>query len=445
MSDKTWAVLIAVCAGLPLLLGVIFMSPLLAALAVPGLLVSTILPFNLRKKKASAAIQARLQAEAAERQANGGFLAGQAVVFYRECKKLKLTDAEDETTQKRMLALAKNTPRFNLEGIDNIYLAMFREGEKIALGEQRAAQDKARQEELEKLKSAEQQQFDSEKRQADLTPYAKREDYYTEILFTLESAKRGAETRKMGEQMDALFLPSLKAATHHEQQRGAFTAGLAQGIAPGMGTALLIEDHAIANRNAQRDAAAKQEGARRMKEVQAKQAAEKVAGIGLDKELYQRASSEPITERLVAEVADDYQWGSRSARSINRLISRVNAEIDATKIKLVADYGKDEIFAALTVDVAIQRAESGALDITGTVTLNRDFPMDGIERTVVDGALLAKVYSENQEIGGAYLNLPVCGLAKGETFTTRGICIGPSENGEYRAEIAPHALWVMEA
>lgn len=137
-----------------------------------------------------------------------------------------------------------------------------------------------------------------------------------------------------------------------------------------------------------------------------------------------------------------------SASEYKKKANELQKEIEATRVKLVADTPAEEVLSYLDITTKfVAILETGAFKIFSTIKLsenmNSKFYIFEKVPAFVDGTISADLYQEGVKVGSALLVLPMMGI--GSTTTIEGICLnGAKPNVPYEVKYTAYRLWAME-
>lgn len=307
------------------------------------------------------------------------------VAFYDECVQAGIRECESPRDIQKAQLLADRKGLKYPNGI----AALYEEARNAKLGD---AEDKKRKE-MEELREQERAKH------AHLTSYADQTGRNKRIrMLSDQRTLKLAEAERM-KQGSLALVQSSQQKEHDWATHGGIASGIA-GPAAGVATALDIQA-----KNAQIRA----QNAANLK------AMSPIIGAAFDVEMAARKEAE-----------------------------RLAAEIERTKVKLVAEPPAAEVLSHLRFrETKTEVSKTGAVTVTTTVVGSGITVFDS-EKAVADGTIIAKIYQNGRFIGVAQMVLPVYGVGNHDV-KLEGICLKGAEQGvPCTVEFAATNLWAME-
>ncbi len=132
-----------------------------------------------------------------------------------------------------------------------------------------------------------------------------------------------------------------------------------------------------------------------------------------------------------------------SASDCRRRAEEIQKQIELFNEKMLGDQSTDEIMKHLSIsNTSLEISETGAFKVSAMVTVNEPLYIFGDVPALADGTFIAHVMEGEQEVGKAYMILPVDGV------TTRtgivGIGDGCKLGNTYSINITPYHLCAIE-
>lgn len=365
---------------------------------------------NREKKEAEERAAAQRLKELEEEEANG-FPYAIAEEFYRACVKQGIRSMDSEVNKQRALLIAKNDPRFNAPGYEELCTKMFTAGRDHINAAAQAAS--ARKEES-KVSSA---------RQSDVQAAAVEKEIFG--LFGRDKRVRMLQEklRPVNERLNEILknereLMSAVAAVGQIGMEKETGWGTAAGIASGIG-GTVAGIAAASGINAQN------------------------AGIR-----ERNAARQAVTSRQMSQAFDSLEkTNGATKRDLRRQIEQVEKEIEKTALKLMDEnVPAQELAAALTLGKPRVRFTKGrTMEIQVDVSGGGGHLIAGEVPAAIDGSILAEVYEGKKLVGRAYLNLPLYGVDGSEArVTLTAHCLEAAPDRNYEVRLIPQAMWLIE-
>lgn len=310
-------------------------------------------------------------------------------VFYIDCEKAGIVKLDSAEKREKARLFAQRAG-FDTSDLD----ALFDESARLIEADRKEEQQRS----LEKLKKEEAEKF------ALLTQYA--EFTGRDKRIKMLSDKQAEYLKKLAD-LGALDGDMMRFAQHNMQREKSWGlyGGIASGIAgPAAGLAAALD---VQSENAQI-----------------------------------RAQNDAMISAVVAVRIRSMQQKSE----YERMVKEYEKKIEDTKVKLVSDIPKEELFKKLTItSSSVKIADSGAFTIKATVNQKEEFyAFESVhERSTIDGTLSAELYQKGNLVGSALLVFPVDGIVSRRAIEGMGLS-GAKKGVPYELRFKPYHLWAME-
>ena len=155
-----------------------------------------------------------------------------------------------------------------------------------------------------------------------------------------------------------------------------------------------------------------------------------------------RAQNEQYIKRMAPAIMNMSDLSSDARKKAANL----NARIEETKLKLVAEIDGNEIMKCISFsDTKVSISKTGAFSIDTKAQASNIPDVLGGRRSVIDGTIAVNMCQNNRNVGSALLVLPLDGLYK-SSVSLKGICCCDADPAaDYELHYSPYKLWIMEA
>ncbi len=332
-----------------------------------------------------------------------GFTYQAAESFYAECLKNNITNLTSSRANcQRALLLAKSKKDWNIPNVEKRYMELFNVGRQRALEARQREADKK----LDAVRAVEARRA---AKAEELSEYRGREKRAKMLQDNLQEAERRLNAALQANVMAWGAMKNLSDASMEKEKDWSIAAGVASGIGGVVAGAAVAGD--IASQNA---------GIRQRNEAR-------------------KAAFADQSEAFFNET-------TRSNRDARGAVDKLKRQINETKLKLTDEsLPAEQLMRYLKVEnLSATPTEGEYIGVTAQVSYRKKLRVVEDVNGQIDGAVAAKIYRGDKEIGKAYLILPVFGLPYEKPTQLEGICTERYTAGEYRVELKPINLWLIE-
>lgn len=352
-----------------------------------------------------AAEKVKAEKRAIERQEEQilGFTYQAAESFYAECLKNNITNlTSSKANCQRALLLAQSNEAWNIPNVEKRYLELFNVGRQRAMDAKQREADK-------KLDSVRAVEVKRAKKAEELSAYKGRDKRTKMLQDSLEEAERRKNAAIQANVQMWGAMKTMSDASMEKEKDWSVAAGVASGIGGVVAGAAVAGD--IASRNA---------------DIRQRNEARKAA--------------------FADQSAAFFDETTKLNKDVYAAVDRLKGQINKTKLKLTdEDVPAEKLLASLKVEnLSVLSTEGGYVGVTADVSYRKNWCIADEIKGHIDGTIAAEIYRDDQEVGKAYLTLPVFGLPYEQPTRLEGICTERITDGEYRVELEPVNLWLIE-
>lgn len=354
-------------------------------------------------KQAAEKVKAEKRAIERQEEQKLGFTYQAAESFYAECLKNNITNLTSSRANcQRALLLAKSKKDWNIPNVEKRYMELFNVGRQRALEARQREADKK----LDAVRAVEARRA---AKAEELSEYRGREKRAKMLQDNLQEAERRLNAALQANVMAWGAMKNLSDASMEKEKDWSIAAGVASGIGGVVAGAAVAGD--IASQNA---------GIRQRNEAR-------------------KAAFADQSEAFFNET-------TRSNRDARGAVDKLKRQINETKLKLTDEsLPAEQLMRYLKVEnLSATPTEGEYIGVTAQVSYRKKLRVVEDVNGQIDGAIAAKIYRGDKEIGKAYLILPVFGLPYEKPTQLEGICTERYTAGEYRVELEPINLWLIE-
>ncbi len=312
------------------------------------------------------------------------------IQFYSECKDNHIIDLSTPANKQKAQLIAQ---RLGCSGYNN-FEAYFKNAKRLYLQKYEKEQKEQRRDTLMKLKAEEEVLHEK------LTRYANYQGRDKRVaMLTDEHAQLKQKAKDMSNAMWGVM-----GSTQQKELDWATRGGIASGLAgPGAGAAAAVDAQI---KNAQI-----------------------------------RAQNQANMEAMAPLFFD----GLSKSGDYEKAAERVAKALEAARIKLVADTGKNKVLGKLNISLKkVDISDTGAFTVKAAVSAPNPITIFDNVPAVIDGTISADLYQKGKLVGQALMALPTYGVEK-NTVEVEGICLSGAQRGVgYEVKFTAHHLWEME-